>query len=157
ASLIRLTLDGGAGNDTITGGDGNDLLIGGTGNDIVSGGRGSDVADLGNGDDVFTWNPGDGRDAGEGGRGIDTMAFNCANSAENFVISANGDRATLTRDIGSVTMDLHSVERIQVTARGGADNITVNDLTGADIRQVAIDLAGTPGTGAGDLAADKVT
>jgi Ca2+-binding RTX toxin-like protein len=41
AGLITLTLDGGAGNDTITGGDGADLIIGGTGNDIVAGGRGN--------------------------------------------------------------------------------------------------------------------
>jgi Ca2+-binding RTX toxin-like protein len=33
AALIRLTIDGGAGNDTITGGDGNDTLIGGAGFD----------------------------------------------------------------------------------------------------------------------------
>src|SRR5262245_3764720 len=31
ANLIKLTIDGGAGNDTITGGDGNDTLIGGDG------------------------------------------------------------------------------------------------------------------------------
>src|SRR6266511_1036186 len=33
ATLIQLTVDGGAGNDTVTGGDGNDLLLGGDGND----------------------------------------------------------------------------------------------------------------------------
>ena len=43
AALIQLTLDGGAGNDTITGGDGNDMLLGGDGNDIVIGGRGNDT------------------------------------------------------------------------------------------------------------------
>jgi Ca2+-binding RTX toxin-like protein len=42
AGLIQLTLDGGAGNDTITGGDGNQLPLGGDGNDIVNGGRGND-------------------------------------------------------------------------------------------------------------------
>ena len=67
ASLISLTLDGGAGNDTITGGDGNDMLIGGDGNDIITGGRGNDTAPLGAGDDTFVWNPGDGSDTVEGG------------------------------------------------------------------------------------------
>ena len=43
APLIKLTIDGGAGNDTITGGDGNDTLLGGDGNDTVIGGRGSDT------------------------------------------------------------------------------------------------------------------
>ena len=45
ANLIQLTVDGGAGNDTITGGDGNDTLIGGDGNDRIIGGRGSDTRD----------------------------------------------------------------------------------------------------------------
>src|SRR2546423_8533368 len=40
ASLISLTVDGGAGNDIITGGDGADVLIGGDGNDPITGGRG---------------------------------------------------------------------------------------------------------------------
>src|SRR5262249_6774204 len=40
---------------------------------------------------------------------------------------------------------------------GGADNITVNDLSGTGVTQVAIDLASPPGSGIGDLAADSVT
>src|SRR5262244_1845596 len=35
ANLIKLTIDGGDGNDTITGGDGDDLLLGGNGNDLI--------------------------------------------------------------------------------------------------------------------------
>ena len=42
-------------------------------------------------------------------------------------------------------MDLNGVEHIQLTALGGADNIVVNDLTGTDVTQVDIDLAGRPG------------
>ena len=37
-------------------------------------------------------------------------------------------------------MDLNGVEHIQFNALGGADTITVNDLTGTDVNQVAIDL-----------------
>src|SRR5262252_7195801 len=44
ANLIKLTIDGGDGNDTITGGDGDDLLLGGNGNDTIIGGRGNDTA-----------------------------------------------------------------------------------------------------------------
>ena len=94
AGLIQLTLDGGAGNDTITGGDGNDTLIGGDGNDVVVGGRGNDVALLGAGDDTFVWNPGDGSDTVEGQAGFDTLVFNGANVNENINISANGTRVT---------------------------------------------------------------
>ena len=90
APLIKLTIDGGAGNDTITGGDGDDTLIGGDGNDTVIGGRGNDTALLGAGDDTFVWNPGDGSDTVEGQDGVDTLQFNGANVNENMTISANG-------------------------------------------------------------------
>jgi Ca2+-binding RTX toxin-like protein len=157
SNLIHLTVDGGTGNDTITGGDGNDMLIGGDGNDTITGGRGSDTALLGTGDDTFVWNPGDGSDTVEGQDGTDTLQFNGANIAEKMIVSANGTRARLTRDVGNVTMDLNSVEHINIAALGGADNITVNDLTGTGVTQVNVDLSAPAGSGVGDGAADTVT
>jgi Ca2+-binding RTX toxin-like protein len=157
AGLIKLTIDGGAGNDTITGGDGNDTLIGGDGNDVIIGGRGNDTAQLGAGDDTFVWNPGDGSDVVEGQDGTDTLVFNGSNVSEKISISANHGRVSLVRDVGNVTMDLNGVEHIQLNALGGADNITVNDLSGTGVTQAAIDLASPPGSGIGDGAADSVT
>ncbi len=157
ANLIQVTVDGGTGNDSITGGDGNDTLLGGDGNDTINGGRGSDTAILGAGDDTFVWNPGDGSDVVDGQDGFDTLQFNGANINETFNISAKGGRASLTRDIGNVTMDLGTMERIQIAALGGADNVVVNDLSKTGVQQVAIDLSGAPGSGVGDGAADSVT
>jgi len=157
ANLIQLTVDGGTGNDTITGGDGNDTLLGGDGNDLITGGRGSDTARLGTGDDTFVWNPGDGSDVVDGQDGFDTLLFNGANVNETFNISANGNRASLTRDVGNVTMDLGTMERIQLAALGGTDNFVINDLSKTDVQQIAIDLSATPGSGVGDGAADSVT
>ncbi|MGZ3326132.1 MAG: beta strand repeat-containing protein, partial [Xanthobacteraceae bacterium] len=151
AGLINLTIDGGAGNDTITGGDGNDVLIGGDGDDLIIGGRGNDTAQLGTGNDTFVWNPGDGSDVVDGQDGIDTLVFNGANLNENMSIAANHGRVSLARDIGTVTMDLDNIEHIQLNALGGADKITVNDLTGTDVTQVTVDL------GTNDMAADQVT
>jgi Ca2+-binding RTX toxin-like protein len=151
ANLIKLTIDGGAGNDTITGGDGNDTLLGGDGNDVIAGGRGSDTAQLGAGDDTFVWNPGDGSDLVDGQDGTDTLLFNGANIAETMSISANHGKVSLARDIANITMDLDNIEHIQVNALGGADKITVNDLAGTDVTQVTLDL------GANDGAADQVT
>src|SRR5688572_19452306 len=62
AALIAITVDGGAGNDTILGGNGKDLLLGGDGNDFIDGQQGNDVILLGAGDDVAQWDPGDGSD-----------------------------------------------------------------------------------------------
>ena len=143
----KLTIDGGAGNDTILGSAGADMLLGGDGNDFIDGNRGNDVAFLGAGDDIFQWDPGDGSDVVEGQAGSDTLLFNGANVAENIDISANGGRVRFFRDVANVTMDLNDVERIDFNALGGADKITVNDLTGTDVTQVNIDLAGALGGG----------
>src|SRR3954469_23243215 len=58
APLIQITVDGGAGNDTLLGGDGADILIGGDGNDFIDGNRGNDTLFGSAGDDVFQWDPG---------------------------------------------------------------------------------------------------
>ena len=156
AGNVQLTIDGGAGNDTITGSQGDDVLIGGDGNDTVIGGRGNDQAFLGNGNDTFTWNPGDGSDTVDGGDGTDTLVFNGSNANENIDISSNGSRVRMSRDVGNVVMDLSGIEHIQLAALGGADTITVNDLTGTGVSQVAIDLAGALGGTVGDGAPDTV-
>jgi Ca2+-binding RTX toxin-like protein len=155
AGVLKLTIDGGAGDDSILGSQGADTLLGGAGNDFVFGDNGNDVAFLGTGDDVFQWNPGDGSDTVEGQDGVDTLLFFGANVAENVDITANGGRVTFFRNIASVTMDLDDVERIDFRALGGADNIVVGDLSGTDATRIDLDLRGP--NGGGDGAADNVT
>lgn len=157
AALIRVVVDGGAGNDTILGGNGADLLVGGDGNDLIDGNQGNDTALLGAGDDVFVWDPGDGSDVVEGQDGADTLQFNGANIAERIGINANGGRVAFTRDIAAITMDLNSVETIAFRALGGADVVTVGDLSGTAATTVSVDLAATIGSTAGDGAADTVS
>src|SRR4030095_5655590 len=129
----------------------------GDGNDEITGGRGDDVVFLGAGTDTFIWNPGDGNDTVEGQDGFDTMLFNGANIAERIDISANGTRVRFTRDVASITMDLNGLEQVNFTALGGADQVTVGDLSGTGVKAVTLDLAGVPGSGVGDGAADTVT
>src|SRR5258707_9280088 len=52
-------------------------------------------------------------------------------------------------------MDLNGIEHLQINAAGGADNLTVNDLSGTDVSQVAIDLAAA-GSHSGDGQPDHV-
>jgi Ca2+-binding RTX toxin-like protein len=156
APLISLTLNGGDGNDTITGGDGNDLLIGGAGNDVIVGGRGNDTVLMGAGDDTFIWNPGDGSDTVDGQEGQDAMVFNGANIDEKVDMSANGSHLRFTRDVGNIVMDVNGTERVDFNAFGGADTITVNDLTGTDVTEVNLSLERKPGSGEGDGALDTV-
>ena len=156
AALIQITVDGGAGNDTILGSNGADLLLGGSGNDFLDGQQGNDTAFLGAGEDAFQWDPGDGSDTVEGGEGSDTMLFNGSNGGEIFEASANGERALFTRNLGNIVMDLNDVERIDLNALGNTDQVTVNDLSGTDVVEVNVNLAGTIGGTAGDGAADTV-
>jgi hypothetical protein len=153
---IPTTLDGGPGNDTIAGGKGNETLVGGGGNDSIDGNGGSDAAQLGAGDDVFVWDPGDGSDSIEGNGGTDTMLFNGAGGAEHFDLSTNGNRLKFFRDAGNITMDTHSVEQVDLNALGGADVVTVDDLTRAGVTSLNVDLAGTLGGATGDGQADRV-
>jgi Ca2+-binding RTX toxin-like protein len=157
AALIRIMVDGGAGEDTILGSNGVDTLLGGDGKDFVDGQQGNDTALLGAGDDVFQWDPGDGSDTVEGQDGFDRMRFNGSNASENFDASANGGRVRFFRNVGNITMDLDDVEQIDVNALGGADNLVVNDLSGTDLTEIATDLAAIPGTGTGDTQPDNVT
>src|SRR5262244_2035132 len=140
AGQVKLTINGGAGDDIITASKGDDVVIGG---------QGSDKALLGAGNDTFVWNPGNGSDMVDGQAGNDTLQSKGANVAENIDISANAGHARLVRDIAAITMDLDNVETINVQALGGADKITVNDLTGTDVNKVNIDLGGSSGGGDG--------
>jgi Ca2+-binding RTX toxin-like protein len=154
AALIALTADGGTGNDTLLGSNGADVLLGGDGNDFVDGNQGNDTGLLGAGDDTFQWDPGDGNDIIEGQDGADRMLFNGANIAEKMEVSANGGRVRFTRDVANIVMDLDDVETVDVKALGGADLLTVNDLSGTDVTSVNGDLNATGG--GDDAAADNV-
>jgi Ca2+-binding RTX toxin-like protein len=150
------TLNGGNGDDTVAGGSGAEKLVGGNGNDSIDGNRGNDVAFMGNGNDTFIWDPGDGSDTVEGQNGEDTMRFNGAAVAEQVDLTANGNRLKFFRDVANITMDTAGVERVDFNALGGLDVVTVNDLTGTDVDEVNIDLAGSLGGATGDGEADRV-
>ncbi len=154
---IPFTLDGGSGDDTLLGSNGADLLIGGDDNDFIDGNQGNDVALLGAGDDIFQWDPGDGSDTVEGQAGTDALTFNGSGAAETLDLSANGGRLRFTRNVGSIVMDLDDVEQVDIRTLGGADLVTVNDLSGTDVADVSIDLAGTLGGSTGDAQPDAIT
>ena len=145
AALIAITVDGGAQNDTLLGSNGADLLLGGDGTDFADGQQGNDVALLGAGDDTFQWDPGDGSDVIEGQAGVDGMVFNGSNAGEIMDVSANGGRVRFTRNVANIVMDLDDVENIVAKTFGGADNVTVNDLSGTDVVDVVADLAAIGG------------
>ncbi len=145
---------GSSGNDTLDGGAGDDLIVAGRGNDTVAGDAGHDTALLGSGRDHFSWDPGDGSDVVDGQGGVDTLDFIGSNGAETMSLSPNGPGATFLRDLGGIRMDLTHIEALHLDALGGADNVTVGDMTGTSFRRADIDLSNA---GSGDGAADVVT
>jgi Ca2+-binding RTX toxin-like protein len=155
AGVIKLTIDGGTGEDVLLGSQGADVFLGGDNDDFIFGDNGNDLALMGAGNDVFQWDPGDGNDILEGQDGADSMLFFGSNVAENINIVANGGRVLFLRDVASVTMDLDDVERTEFRALGGADNIVVGDLSGTDLTDVELGLRGP--NGGGDGAADTIT
>jgi hypothetical protein len=150
------TLDGGGDGDTLVGGRGRDTLVGRGGWDAVDGNGGADLVFLGSGKDRSTWNPGDGNDAVEGQAGRDELRFNGSSADETLAVSANGVRASLTRDVGAVNMDLDGIERIAAYPLAGADTITVGDLSGTLLADVDANLTHALGATTGDAQPDRL-
>jgi Ca2+-binding RTX toxin-like protein len=154
--LPSASLHGGAGDDELFGGSRPDRLFGDGGSDTLIGDGGADVLRGGSGGDQVIWEPGDGSDTVEGQAGKDTLEFNGTAAPENFDLAANGSRAQLVRDVGHVSMDLNGIERVDLTAVVGVDTVTVDNLSGTDVTEADVDLAGAPGGPTGDGAADSV-
>ena len=110
---------------------------------------------MGNGRDTFIWDPGDGSDIVAGDNGVDTLVFNGADGDEVMSLSPNGSGSLFLRDPGTIRMDMDGVERLTLNALGGADTVTLNDMTGTDFRRTDVDLSAS--TGGGDARADNVT
>jgi Ca2+-binding RTX toxin-like protein len=144
-----VTMEGGAGADTLLGGVGEETFLGGGGDDFVDGNQGSDQASLGTGDDTFKWDPGDGSDVVDGQGGVDQLEFNGSNASEQIEVSANGPRVRFARNVGNIVMDLNGINRIDVRALGSIDTVTVNDLAGTDTKLVDVDLDAFGGGGDG--------
>ena len=83
------------------------------------------------------------------------MLFNGANVPETVEISANGRRLLFLRQPAAIRMDTDGVERVVFNALGGADVVTVHDLSGIDVDDVILDLAANGG--AADNAVDSIT
>jgi hypothetical protein len=154
-SPLELTIDGGAGDDTLIGANGNETLIGGAGNDFADGNIGADTARMGTGDDTFEWDPGDGSDTVDGQGGTDALDFHGSNIGEQLVASADGSHVRFTRNVAAIVMDLDNVEGLALRSLGGVDQVTVGDLTGTDMKTAAVDLGAFDGTP--DATSDTVT
>jgi Ca2+-binding RTX toxin-like protein len=138
-ALTLLSVDGGAGVDTVTGSDGADLISGGEANDVLSGGggddrvvgdRGADTMNGGAGDDTLVWNNGDGSDVASGDTGRDDVEVNGAPAAGDlFTVQPNGARIRFDRtNLVPFTIDIGSSETLHANGLGGNDTLTVGEV-----------------------------
>lgn len=126
-------LDGGAGDDLFYGGAGNDTMFGGAGNDTLFGQGGADTEEGGSGDDRFVWKQ-DGSDILTDAEGLEVIEVRGTNNVDTISVGQQGSTFTLTS--GSSTLQFeysdvqiaNSFEGVVINARGGADQITINDV-----------------------------
>lgn len=135
-------LIGGRGDDLISGGDGSDLILAGDGTDIVDGQGGTDTEILRTGRDVARWLPGEGDDNIDGGAGNDALVFDGANAHEKIAVGVDWAHTILTRDVANIRTDMASFEALRLATLGGTDTVALGDLSGTDLDEAAIDLAG---------------
>jgi Ca2+-binding RTX toxin-like protein len=134
-----LSVDSGAGVDTVSGSDGADLILGGEDNDVLSGeggddrivgDRGTDTMNGGAGDDTLVWNNGDGTDVVNGDEGRDDVEVNGAPAAGDvFTVQPAGARIKFERtNLVPFSIDIGSSETMHANGLGGDDAISVGEV-----------------------------
>ena len=129
----------------MNGGDGNDALVGTDGNDVQRRRRrqrhdhrrqaATTTWPATTATTSLIWNPGEGTDKFEGGAGNDIAQDNGGAGGEHFIVSANGQRVTATRDNGApFFLDIGTIETLDLNTAGGDDSVDVNDGLGALIK-----------------------
>lgn len=127
------SINGGAGNDAVNGRAGNDAIMGGDGNDTLAGSLGNDTINAGNGNDFVTGN--EGEDSLIGGDGNDTLRGMDGNdtllgvAGDDVLNGMDGDDLIL----GGVGQDQISGGAGHDTLDGGRNNDTVNGNSGDDL------------------------
>ena len=114
-TAMRVTLDGGAGNDTLLGGAGDDILIGGLGDDTLVGGAGDDTLSGGSGANTI-----------DGGAGTDTLD----ETHDGGMVLADGWIETESRAGAVARSTLTGVEKATLRGGDGADRIDASGFSG---------------------------
>ena len=164
-----VSINGGAGPDTITGttvgdmifgGVGIDNLIGGNGADTLSGGADDDTVNGGAGTDVFQVNPGDGFDAVIGGTEADSimamadnMSIGLRSIASTEAINASGHTGVTIQ--GSPSANILNFGAVTMTGigsiNGGDGGDTITGTADADVINGGTGLDTLNGGGGDDV------
>ncbi|MCC6232316.1 MAG: calcium-binding protein, partial [Verrucomicrobiales bacterium] len=148
---------GGPGDDTLVGGTSDDTLQGDEGADNLLGLRGNDTLSGGAGDDTLDWSFGEGNDVVDGQEGVDRWRITLTETSDQVQLEDGGGWLKTTLNGGSTVLSAYHVERMEITPRTGADQITVNPLFGTEVSEIHLDLINSARTPVGDGAVDTIT
>ena len=158
--FTTIRVNAGGGNDTVTivdkygaftteeatelfGGAGNDKLNGGAGPETYTGGPGTDTIVGKAGDDLVLWAPGHGSDKVDGGADSDSVVATGTTGPDAVDVTAVGSRTRVK--LGANVLDLGTVEIVDANVRGGADLISVADLSATATGRINLDLEAADG------------
>ena len=115
--ITSVSLDGGAGNDTLLGGINGDILIGGDGADIIDANEGNDVVFADAADNVSAGNV-------QGGEGYDQL-YMTEDAALNIAdLAAIGFEAVSAGDLADTVTGLDDDTSYSLSGNGGDDTLT---------------------------------
>jgi Ca2+-binding RTX toxin-like protein len=147
---LNMSIDSGAGTDTITTGDGNDVVLAGDDNDVLNGAggndrlvgeRGTDTMNGGAGDDTLVWNNGEGSDVMNGDDGVDRIEDNLSGGDDVSTLKPDGARIRYDRtNVGPFNLSIATAEVFELNELGGNDTLTTSP--GVNIPVVADGGAG---------------
>jgi Ca2+-binding RTX toxin-like protein len=147
---LNMSIDSGAGTDTITTGDGNDVVLAGDDNDVLNGAggndrlvgeRGADTMNGGAGDDTLVWNNGEGSDVMNGDDGVDRIEDNLSGGDDVSTLKPDGARIRYDRtNVGPFNLSIATAEVFELNELGGNDTLTTSP--GVNIPVVADGGAG---------------
>jgi Ca2+-binding RTX toxin-like protein len=133
-----------------------DAIYAGDGSDRVTGGGGFDHIDLGGGSDAAYWTRGDGNHTVDGGGDYDGVYMYGNNDGDRFRIAADGEQVRIRHGYADSAVVTNNVERLDINTRGGVDLIEIGNLSGTDVRNVYVNLAGSSAGTSSDGTLDQV-
>lgn len=163
-TAVKMTITGGAGNDSIVGGTANDIISTGAGDDSINGSQGgSDSISAGDGNDTI--NMGGfltSADTIDGGSGTDTLivttlsasALTNVTNVENLQFSGTG---SLSANLAFTSIDMTTVSADTLTLATGYTNATTVALAAADKVANTANVAMTVDVKAADFGAITIT
>jgi Ca2+-binding RTX toxin-like protein len=124
ANIAGATINGEDGDDIIVGSAKIDAISGGLGSDRITGFRGNETINGDDGNDVMIWNNGDGNDVNEGGNGADETLITAGTADDDMKVDpVAGGRTKFERVNANFTVDMGTVERLNISSFAGADKL----------------------------------